>query len=52
VYHDLSIYIHLFSKAQESDTPLSKGHPQESGTMELSKQVRDQAVEKYRSNLG
>ena len=49
------IYIHLFWKAPESATPLSKGHQQASGTMkteELSKQVRDKVVEKYKSGLG
>ena len=39
----------------ESATPLIKGHHQASDTMkpkELSKQVRDKVVEKYRSGLG
>jgi hypothetical protein len=48
----ISVYIHLFSKFPESATPLSKGHHQTSGIMktkELSKQVRDKVVEKYRS---
>ena len=39
----------------KSATPLSKGHHQASGTMktkELSKQVRDKVVEKYKSWLG
>jgi hypothetical protein len=51
----ISVYIHLFRKAPESATPLSKGNHQASGTMktkELSKQVRDKVVEKYRSGLG
>ena len=51
----ISVYIHLFSKAPESATPLSKGHHQASGTTktkELAKQVRDKVVEKYRSGLG
>ena len=44
----IPVYIHLFRKAPESATPPS-------GTMktkELSKQVRDEVVEKYRSGLG
>ena len=54
ICHMISVYIHLFGKAPESATSLSKGHHQESGTMktkELSKQVRDKVVEKYRSGL-
>ena len=41
--------------APESATSLSEGHHQASGTMktkELSKQVSDKVVEKYRSGLG
>ena len=51
----ISVNLHLFWKAAESATPLSKGQHQASGTMktkELSKQVRDKVVEKYRSGLG
>jgi hypothetical protein len=51
----ISVYIHLFRKTPESATSLSKGHHQASGTMkikELSKQVRDKVVEKYRSGFG
>ena len=50
----ISVYINLFWKAPGSATPLSKGYHQASGTMktkELSKQVRDKVVEKYRSGL-
>ena len=55
ICHMISVYIHLFCKAPESATPLNKGYHQASGTMktkELSKQVRDNVVEKYRSGLG
>ena len=51
----ISAYIHLSRKAPESATSLSKRHHQPSGSMktkELSKQVRDKVVEKYRSGLG
>ena len=54
VSHDCSI-IHLLWKVPESATPLSKGHHQASGSMktkELSKQVKNKVVEKYRSGLG
>ena len=55
ICHMISVYIHLFWKAPESATSLSKGTHQASSTMkpkELSKQVRDKDVEKYRSGLG
>ena len=50
----LSIYTPVLKDSQ-SATPLGKRHHQTSGTMktkELSKQVRDKFVEKYRSGLG
>ena len=51
----MQVYIHLFWKAPDSATPLSKGHHQASGTMktkELSNQVSDKVVDKYRSGVG
>ena len=53
--HMMSVYINQFQKAPETATTLSKGHHQVRGTMktkELTKQVRDKVVEKYRSGLG
>ena len=52
---EVKIKKNWFWKDPKSATPLSKEHQQASGTMktkELSKQVRDKVVEKYRSGLG
>ena len=51
----ISVYKHMFWTAPESATPVRNGHHLASGTMktkELSKQVRDKVVEKYRLALG
>ena len=47
--HMSSVNIHLFWNAPKSATPPSK---QQFEDKELSKQVRDKVVEKYRSGLG
>ena len=62
ICHMISVYIHTpvlkgprVCNTTKEGSPLRKGHHQASGTMktkELSKQVRDKVVEKYRSGLG